>query len=286
MWCPSDYRDDRCLEVEGLAQLSSASVMHYGFIRPPEFFFRKARVVLGIWANSYDPRLEAAEKAGGVWSTHPGVTGWEDKLVTFWGTHPPLIIPWLKELGYCTETMTTEQLLKKWQPLLDEVSMIPTWTEPATLAYLAELASKSTQAVELGTFHGASAAVMLRAGRQCHLWCCDSWAHFGTRKITEYFLREEIKSGQCELITGDSATAADMLQHMRGKLDFCWVDDGHETEQVMADILNFLPLLRPGGRLVGHDFDSNPHNDVAEGVIRSGISYTLPLPRLWEHIKP
>lgn len=162
---------------------------------------------------------------------------------------------------------------------------IYTWTEHETLFYLATLANRSSTAVEIGTYMGASAKVMAVAAPHMHLWCVDKFMVAGTEKVTRYFLRDEIARGQVELIIGDSERAASMLQHMRGKLDLVWVDDGHAEEDLLRDIGSFWPLLRRGGIMVGHDFEQ-PHNDVARGVIRSGINYSLPLPRLWQAIKP
>ena len=162
---------------------------------------------------------------------------------------------------------------------------IPTWTEAETLRYLQHLAINSQFIIELGCYFGASARAMLRANPNLHLWSVDHFAVFGSRQISEMFLFRWIKSGNCELITGDSRTAALMLEHMKGKIDAAFVDDGHETHQVLADIQNMLPLIKSGGLLVGHDFDI-PHNDVALGVIQSGISYDIVVPRVWRHIKP
>lgn len=46
-----------------------------------------------------------------------------------------------------------------------------------------------------------------------------------------------------------------------------------------------MPFLKSGGEMCGHDFDV-PHNDVAKGVIASGIAYDVPIPRMWRHTKP
>lgn len=132
---------------------------------------------------------------------------------------------------------------------------------------------------------GASAAVMLHSAPALHLWCVDKFMVAGTQKTTEYFLRPFIRTNRCEIIVGDSERAGGMLQHMAGKLDLVFVDDGHAEEDVMRDIKWFWPLLRPGGYMVGHDFET-PHNDVARGVIASGIPFTVPIPRLWQAIKP
>lgn len=159
---------------------------------------------------------------------------------------------------------------------------IPTWTEIETLNWLAQRAKESTYAVELGTYFGASARFMLAANPNLHLWCVDHFNVFGSKQVAELFLKEWILDGRCELIVGDSTVAVSMLQHMKGKIDLCFVDDGHQDWQVLKDIQNFKPLMRPGGTLCGHDYDGN--NDVAQGVQQSGITFDVPVPRLWRHI--
>lgn len=180
--------------------------------------------------------------------------------------------------------MTPEELTQKWQHVIDGSRHIFTWTEPHNLAFLAEHASKASCAVELGSYMGRTARVMLDAGCQ-HLWTVDNFQVPGTLECCQFFLQHYIRTGQCEIIKGDSGTAAAMLNHMRGKIDFVFVDDGHETHQVLADIRYMLPLLKSGAILCGHDFDV-PHNDVAQGVIQSGIPFTVPVPRLWVYVHP
>lgn len=98
---PSDYPYEPAAETMKLAAESSVRCFHYGFIRQRDAFFRKAREVQKIWVNSYDPRLEAAEKFDqGHWSTMPGITGWENDLVEYTGTHPAAAQGWLKARGY------------------------------------------------------------------------------------------------------------------------------------------------------------------------------------------
>lgn len=183
--------------------------------------------------------------------------------------------------------MTPEELVSKWQPVLDRCKHIPTWTEPASLAYCAEVASQSLVMVELGTYLGASALVMLEANPNLHLWCVDVWTAFQfNQEVAGFFLREHISAGRCEFITGNSERAAEMLQHMTGRIDGTWVDDGHATEDVKRDIRCMLPLIRPGGLIFGHDWEGN--NDVALGVIASlpMDKVFFPVPRVWAYRKP
>jgi glycosyltransferase involved in cell wall biosynthesis len=95
----SDGYDVRA-EAQNYAIPSEIEIMHYGFIRKRDHFFAKEKLLQGYYFDTYDPRLAAAEKHEGEWSTMPGVTGWENNLLPYTGTHPEIAIPWLKEQGH------------------------------------------------------------------------------------------------------------------------------------------------------------------------------------------
>lgn len=180
--------------------------------------------------------------------------------------------------------MNADGLTRKWLHLISS-NEVPTWTEPHNLAFCCEMASGGNTGVEIGTYMGASAKVMLRANPNLHLWCVDKFdLIFGLEWVAYNTLKPWVADSRCELINGDSARGGQMLSHLRGKLDFVFVDDGHATEDVIRDITHFYPLLRPGGVMFGHDFEV-PHNDVAMGVIKSGIPFDVPVSRMWRSIK-
>lgn len=199
-------------------------------------------------------------------------------------------------------------LLTKWRHVLDGVFNIPTWTEALTLAYLAELASRSTTIIECGTYLGASAKAMLLANPRLKLYCIDTFACQGeammlaylksqgaTKGIEQmttydicrhYTLRDEFNAGRCTLISGDSRAGSQNLAQFvpNGTIDAVWIDDGHAEEDVLRDIVCLMPFLKPGGEMVGHDYDGD--NDVARGVQMSGIKFDVPVPRMWRSIVP
>lgn len=102
IFLPSDGADPRGAEATTLAiePPETVHIMHYGFLRKREAFFRKAKALQGFFFNDYDPRLDAADKAGGNWMEHPGVVPWQNELDEFKGEHPEIIKPWLIERGY------------------------------------------------------------------------------------------------------------------------------------------------------------------------------------------
>lgn len=175
-------------------------------------------------------------------------------------------------------------LMAKWGLTVALSEHVFTWTERETLAWLAEQSSKAKLAAEIGTYMGRSALVMMQAG--CgHLWACDPFMVDGTYECTKHFLGGYGESGRCEIIRKRSAQSAAQLSHVRGQLDLVFVDDGHAYDDVILDINSWLPMLRPGGLLCGHDFEQ-PDNDVARAVKELLPGYWIPLQRIWAYIKP
>lgn len=100
VWMPSDGFHPDGNEAASMSRLTGIEIHHYGFIRKHEAFFKKERALQNMFFNSYDPRLEASEQDGRDWSKREGVTGWEDKLDHYGGTHPAIMKDWLKERGF------------------------------------------------------------------------------------------------------------------------------------------------------------------------------------------
>ena len=51
-----------------------------------------------------------------------------------------------------------------------------------------------------------------------------------------------------------------------GSLDFVYIDAEHTFEAVSADIRLWLPKIKPGGAIGGHDYDSAKHPGVRRAV--------------------
>jgi predicted O-methyltransferase YrrM len=179
-----------------------------------------------------------------------------------------------------------QDLMAKWISVIRKSDHIFTWTGDGELAYIAEEAAKATHAVEVGTYLGRSAKVMLDANPNLHLWCVDPGLVDGVFETSRYFLRDEIAQGRCEMIRKYTFEASPMLRHMAGKLDMLWIDGGHSFQDVMTDIKHWLPLLKAGGLACGHDLELNPKNDVTKAVEWCLFDWwTEPVPRVWSYRK-
>lgn len=115
----------------------------------------------------------------------------------------------------------------------------------AHLPFLRESARGNV--LEIGVHTGISTAALLLGVEEKggHVWSVDisgqsRYVWHGHPQWT--FLCTDSKSGAVWLRSQITPT-----------LDLLYIDGGHSYEQVMADLENFAPLVRPGGLILLHD---------------------------------
>jgi predicted O-methyltransferase YrrM len=178
--------------------------------------------------------------------------------------------------------LTMEQLKAKWQSLFEQTRAISALTEDHTMAYLAEQAQDKV-VLEIGTYHGASAFMMLSAGARV-VHCVDPFMELGSEEVTRKWLRPWLDAHRAVIWTVRSALACKKLAEIKIEFDVIFVDDGHWQHEVEYDIDSSYPLLRSGGLICGHDLDKG--GDVERAVKNKLPDFQEPVPRLWAHIKP
>lgn len=89
--------------VDSAVKEPRVKIHHLGFLREKRAFYRKARSVLSIWFNRFDPRLEAGEKA----DVPVAETECEFTNLLTQATHPiPFHVQeWLSDRGHFTEKL-------------------------------------------------------------------------------------------------------------------------------------------------------------------------------------
>lgn len=139
-------------------------------------------------------------------------------------------------------------------------------------------AANTAHFVEVGSWKGTSSAYMaveiINSGKQIKFDCIDIWraenndAIYQTdeyvkhNKLYEHFI-DNMKpvEGHYHAIQMPSVDAANLYQD--NSLDFVFIDASHTYENVFADIKAYLPKIKKGGVIGGHDYHSS------EGVRRA-----------------
>lgn len=157
-------------------------------------------------------------------------------------------------------SLDREQLYQKWRPTIERTH-IWSWTSHSELSLLCEFASLATSIIEVGSYHGKSAACMALANPNAGVTCIDQPQDQHCANI----LRENADHFGFRVFLG---TSGDFK--FDGKYDFAFIDAGHTESDVTADINNLLPHMTPGAIMAGHDFRrDNPMDGVNVAVYKA-----------------
>lgn len=164
-------------------------------------------------------------------------------------------------------------------------------------AVLARLPPGDVRGAEIGVFTGKMSRCLLQR-EDLLLTMVDSWKGGGESyegdsgdfhatltqdKQDAYYLKakEAVKfaGSRAHILRMSSREAA--IGQVNGSLDFVFIDADHSYEGVVSDIEAWLPKLKPGGLLAGHDYD-NPDfpkfgvkRAVDEFCVRTGLTLDL-----------
>lgn len=134
--------------------------------------------------------------------------------------------------------------------------------------------------VEVGSYAGESAELFADSGKFGRIYCVDSWAFEGAAAVESRFDEMLQRTNEAHapnrirlsqprigpgLIVKLKGTSKLVSQAMRvSQIDFAYIDASHTYENVLADIRAWLPRVKRGGWIGGHDY-----NWKFPGVIRA-----------------
>ena len=127
--------------------------------------------------------------------------------------------------------------------------------DEAERRFLAENALGARWVIEIGTLQGRSATALTYAHDGVTI-CVDRWRRPVHWHKFVVYCGHLLERGRIIPIREDSHVAIDTVREaLDGALaDLIWLDGGHDEPVIRGDIELYLPLLRPGGLLCGHDF--------------------------------
>lgn len=128
--------------------------------------------------------------------------------------------------------------------------------------------------VEIGSYAGSSTLIFLESGNVKGLVAVDPWdndlieemvARHGRQmdRVREIFV-EDVASKHPEVEMLVMTSEAAVRQVGDRKFDFVYIDGDHAYESCRQDIELWLPKVRPGGMIGGHDYC-----EACPGVIRA-----------------
>jgi hypothetical protein len=156
-------------------------------------------------------------------------------------------------------------------------------------------ATNSAHFVEVGSWKGKSAAFMcveiVNSNKSIKFDCVDIWT--GEGRVGEYdkdpsvinqTLYNEFLENMSPVkhvftpVREWSDKAAE--RYADASLDFVFIDAGHSYENAIADIRAWLPKVKPGGTIAGHDYTSAPGvkkavDEVFKNIERSRGSWIV-----------
>jgi predicted O-methyltransferase YrrM len=169
------------------------------------------------------------------------------------------------------------------------------------LSFIAWALNVDVQTIaEIGVNKGETSQLLRSLFPHAHLYLIDPWRlsseyiHSATpisRKTQHYekahtLVQQAFKDDPNTTIL--HMTSLEATAHISHPLDLVFIDANHEYTHVKRDILSWLPKVRAGGILAGHDYD--PKIPLFSGVKQAvdeifGKKIMLGKDRLWIHRK-
>lgn len=148
--------------------------------------------------------------------------------------------------------------------------LVPGQTWPVELGWLLHNLQQSRFHAEIGTFCGrsllASCGGMRKRAKVFSIDNQSEWTNREWVKSVQDATLKLIETAQVTVINANSTDACRSLEpEWRGKLDSVFIDGCHEYAECKADIQAWMPLIRPGGLICGHDYWSQ-HVGVMDAV--------------------
>lgn len=152
----------------------------------------------------------------------------------------------------------------------------PFLTTQATRLHLARLfaALGFTKGAEIGTWAGEYAARLCETVPGLHLTCVDPWMVYSEYRDpkndpdrmerTYLGAKERLSRFNCTILRMTSVEGARRVPD--GSLDFVYIDGNHAAKFVTQDLRAWVPKVRSGGIVAGHDYALKDHLEVKPAV--------------------
>lgn len=139
---------------------------------------------------------------------------------------------------------------------------------------------KNLIGMEIGTGYAESATVITAFPHVSFLHTCDVVNRDHAR------IQNLEQSGKLKFHEGRSRDVC--KRFTPGFFDFVYIDGAHDKKSITEDLRNWIPKVKKGGIIAGHDYNYTDHLDVCEAVNEYAQSGGLKLYKdsSWSFSKP
>jgi hypothetical protein len=129
---------------------------------------------------------------------------------------------------------------------------------------------------EVGVYKGDSAIIWLNSGKVKTLYCVDPWENFYSKvdlaayscdmKIIEKMFDEKILPYKEKVIKHKEGSPMAASKYPDEFFDIVYIDACHDELAAKADVLAWIPKIKKGGIISGHDWRDRCKIGIAAGM--------------------
>jgi predicted O-methyltransferase YrrM len=183
---------------------------------------------------------------------------------------------------------TVKEILQT--PRMYYVPLNPNNSVEGLLDLIIDIVKPNFKIVEIGSFAGVSSECFANACKELH--CVDIW-----NSDPNYFEIDGAKIDKAFGMFNEMAkNYPNIIQHVKGSLeavnefednsiDMVYIDGRHDYDSVIADIKAWLPKVKKGGYITGHDIDLDGERVLKAVTEAFGNNYKTYSDTSWVHHK-
>jgi hypothetical protein len=143
----------------------------------------------------------------------------------------------------------------------------PWFSFPNLYSRMVEKFPSGSKFVEVGSWKGKSSAYMaveiVNSNKKIDFYCVDTWEgsieHAGMQELARLYdiFIDNMRPVEPYYFPLKMKSLEAVTKFEDNSLDFVFIDASHEYDDVKEDINAWLPKLKPGGILAGHDYYTN-----------------------------
>jgi len=132
-----------------------------------------------------------------------------------------------------------------------------------------EISTPDFEMVEIGSFAGISSMLFAEMCRK--VFCVDLWQEYTELPSDKLKTAEELFDGWLTMYPNMQKVKMNSLDASKSfedaSLDLVYIDGGHDYESCKNDIVAWLPKIKKGGWITGHDIHMDTVRKAVEDIL-------------------